>query len=257
MDIILKKYIYLILSGCLIGILTFNSCRHLAVDFEDVVPQDTTKSPIDTMGGTVDTSDMAVPCEEDIIYFSKDVLPIFQSNCAFSGCHDATSAKDGVILESYQSVMATADIKAFNLDDNEIIEVLVEKDSSKRMPPVPRLALSANHIQLISEWILQGAEDFECDPNIQGCNTDQVTYSTYVKSLLNSHCVGCHGNINPSGGINLSSYNSVKTVASNGKLFGAVNHDSGYKAMPQGGNKLSPCDRDKLKAWIDDGSKNN
>ena len=110
--------------------LSFPSCKHEPL-WEEMTenPTDTTSNPIDTMTvdtNTVDTTNMGVPCDSNVVYFDLQVLPILQSNCAFSGCHDATSAQDGVILESYESVMQTADVVPFDLDDSEIYEVLVD-----------------------------------------------------------------------------------------------------------------------------------
>ena len=90
------------------------------------------------------------------------------------------------------------------------------------------------------------------------CNTNGVTFSATVVSLLqNNGCLGCHSGAAPSGNISLEGYNNVRVVAQNGKLFGAINHSPGFSAMPQGGNKMSTCNINKIKAWIDDGFLNN
>jgi len=132
---------------------------------DDMMPIDTMM--VDTI--PVDTMPDGVPCDPQVIYFNQDVLPILNSNCAFSGCHDAASAEDGVILESYEDVIATADVEPFNLDDSEIYEVLVDDDLDDRMPPPPTAALSSDQIQIIAQWILQGGENLECDPALSDC----------------------------------------------------------------------------------------
>ena len=38
------------------------------------------------------------------------------------------------------------------------------------------------------------------------------------------------------------------------KIVGAINHTTGFSAMPQGGDKLEQCDIDFLTAWIDAGA---
>ena len=266
----LKKYIHLLLIGSLLWIVSMNACKHSPiVDMDGVTPIDTTSNPMDTTSNpmdstsnpmdttSTDTTGIDIPCEEDVIYFERDVLPLLQSNCAFSGCHDAASAEDGVILISYETVMATADVERFNLEDSEIYEVLVHSDPDERMPPTPRMPLPADQIQLIAEWILQGAENLSCDDNGTSCDTAQVSFSSFVKPLLDGTCVGCHSGNSPSGGVGLDSHARVAVVAENGKLFGAINHDNGFKAMPQGGSKLPQCDINKIKAWIDAGAINN
>ena len=250
------KYIFpILIFGIGIG-LSFQSCKHEPI-FEDLIddPIDTTTNPPDTM--IVDTTVMEIPCEPDVIYFDQDVLPMLISNCAFSGCHDEASAEDGVILTSYETVMETADVEAFNLNDSEIYEVLVDDDLDERMPPLPTPALSQSQINVIVSWILQGALDLECDPNAGGCDTENVSFSTFVKPLLETHCNGCHSGSAPSGGIDLTTHANVQVYANNGKLYGTIDHQSGFEAMPQGGAKLDDCTIDKVKSWIDAGAPDN
>ena len=251
----IKKY------GCPLLFVTFcvcmslmSSCKHEPFYDDDMVnPMDTTINPQDTM----DMDPTGTPCDPDVIYFSQDVLPILVSNCAFSGCHDAASQEDGVILESYATVMETADVEVFNLDDSEIYEVLVDDDLDERMPPYPSSALSAAQINIIATWILQGALDLECDPNAGACDTENVSFSGFVQPLLESHCQGCHTGASPSGGVDLSTHSAIQVYANNGKLYGAISHEAGFEPMPQGGDKLDDCSLDKIKSWIEAGALNN
>lgn len=90
------------------------------------------------------------------------------------------------------------------------------------------------------------------------CDTNNVTFSTTVAPLLQSNgCLGCHSGGAPSGNILLNGYSNVRIVSLNGKLFGAINHSPGFSPMPQGGNKMSACNINKIKTWIDAGSPNN
>jgi hypothetical protein len=59
----------------------------------------------------VDTTATGTPCDPAVVYFEKDVLPILTSNCAYSGCHNAASAKDGIVLDNYANVIRTGKIK--------------------------------------------------------------------------------------------------------------------------------------------------
>jgi hypothetical protein len=90
------------------------------------------------------------------------------------------------------------------------------------------------------------------------CDTTHVTYSSTLTNIFSNYgCLGCHVGGNPSGGINLENYTNVKAVANNGKLFGAVNHSPGFVPMPDGAAKMSSCDINKVKAWIDAGTPDN
>lgn len=233
------------------------SCKHDPLFDDDLTPVDTTGNPVDTnTTGPGDTTVQGTPCDPDKIYFELDVLPILISNCAFDGCHDANSAQDGVILDSYANVMATADVDPFDPGGSKIYEVLVDDDPDDRMPfELP--PLSQDQIQVIAQWISQGALNLECDPNAGICDTVGVSYAQDISPVVDTHCKGCHSGSAPSGGIDLSSYGGVKAVAANGKLYGAISWASGSPNMPQGGNKLPDCTIARFKAWIDAGAPEN
>ena len=90
------------------------------------------------------------------------------------------------------------------------------------------------------------------------CETTGVTYNSTIVSLLQANgCLGCHSGGAPSGNISLEGYNNVRIVALNGKLYGVVSHSAGFSPMPQGGNKMSSCNINKIKAWVDAGANNN
>lgn len=102
------------------------------------------------------------PCSSDSSYFVRDVLPILQSNCAMSGCHDAQTKAEGVRLDHYRAVIETGDVKAGRPDDSEIYQVCVETNSYKRMPPPPRSPLDSAQRNHLRRWILQGARNNDC-----------------------------------------------------------------------------------------------
>ena len=89
------------------------------------------------------------------------------------------------------------------------------------------------------------------------CDTTSVSYSLTVKPILERSCVSCHQASNPSGNVLLDTYEGVKTAANNGSLYGSINHDDGYTAMPLGGGKLSNCSIAQVKSWIVNGSLDN
>ena len=195
-----------------------------------------------------------ITCDPDTAYFVNDILPIFISNCAKSGCHDASSHEDGIILDSYANIMSTGDIEPGDPSADDIVEVISETDPDKVMPPPPGNHLSSDLINRIIKWINQGALNNSCSGH---CDTTLVTFSGNVFPLLQTRCVGCHNNTSSSGNVNLSNYNVVKTVALNGKLIHIINHDPGYSPMPKGGSKMPQCEIDQIKIWVDGGAPNN
>lgn len=89
------------------------------------------------------------------------------------------------------------------------------------------------------------------------CDTTVFTYSQKVEPILRASCFGCHGQSSPTSGIAMEGYTTLLPFVSNNKLWGTINHSSGYSAMPQGGNKLSVCDLTIIKKWIAAGAPNN
>lgn len=262
MKIIVIKY--LVILVVFLGWLCFPSCKHEPILDTNITPVDTSGTidtmpmdtmPMDTM--PIDTTVTGIPCDSNTVYFNMDILPILQSNCAISACHDDITQEDGVILESYQDLIETTDITPFNLNESDLYEVLIDNDPDKRMPPPPANPLSIDQINTITRWILQGAENLTCDPDFEGCETENISYAEFIEPLLLNNCVGCHSGSPPSGGIDLTTHENVATYALNGRLYGAIAHESGFSPMPQGADPLDSCFVDKIKSWIDEGAPNN
>jgi len=202
-------------------------------------------------------------CDPDTFYFEKDVQPLLTTYCV-SGCHDEATASDGVVLTSYSRIMSTAEVRAGNPSNSELYEVITETDPDKRMPPPPAATLTAENIEIIRKWIIQGALNNTCnydtlptdttDTNNAGCNPVNVSFANDVTPIFSSYgCIGCH----TGGSVILSTYAGTKIVADNGKLVGAINHSAGFQAMPQGGAKMDSCDIKVIENWINEGTLDN
>jgi len=205
-------------------------------------------------GSQANTPPAASTCSADTVYFQQQVLPVFISNCAMSGCHDDASHKDGIILTSYSGIMAGG-IRAGNPGKSKIYKVISTTKPDDRMPQPPRNPLSQEQISLISKWIGQGAKNNSCVN--ASCDTSNSTYSASIKYIISDKCLGCHSGSPPAGGYDFSTYAGVKARVNDGKLWGAVNHVPGYSAMPKNGPRLSACELAKIKIWIDTGAPNN
>jgi len=91
------------------------------------------------------------------------------------------------------------------------------------------------------------------------CDTSAaVLFSTTVKPIMDAKCAtaGCH-DANGAAGYSLITYAGVKACVNSGKFMGSINHTAGFKAMPQGGNKLAQCDINKIQKWVNAGALNN
>ena len=194
-----------------------------------------------------------VPCDSDLVYFNQQVLPILISNCAVPGCHNLpTDDNNDIQITSYMSLM-NSDI----VQNGDMMDALLEDDEDKVMPRPPADPLEPEEIALIALWIQQGAQNLTCDSYSGGCETTNVTYSGTIQPLLALKCQGCHSGASPQGGLNFTAWSVVNTVAMNGRLEGAIKHQSGYTAMPPSGGMLPQCEIDMISAWVQQGAPQN
>ena len=240
------KKLFLAIFTCVVCILWNSSCKH---------------NPEDTVVPTpIDTTSSSVPCNPDTVYFSNEVLPLIVSSCAKSGCHDAISKAEGIIiiLTDYANILRTGKIKAGNPSNSDFIEVIEESNAKDRMPPAPDAPLTATQIQLLRNWISQGAKNLNCNPNSNGCDTSKtISFKNDVQPIIDLHCKGCHSTYSPGAGIKLTTYAEINTLIVGGELIGVIDHERGFKAMPPAGNKLNDCLISKIKIWIRNGAQNN
>ena len=228
------KNTYCILTALIIALTVMNACKH-------EIPQPLTGPTTPVPGGTNE------------VCFESQILPIFQSNCAKSGCHDAASQNDGYVFDSYANIIKKG-IRPGNATKSDVYEVLFET-GNKKMPRPPNPDLSPEQKALIGRWINEGAKNTVNCGTV--CDTSKFKYSTDISVLINTYCLGCHGGSAPSGGINLGTYSGVFAVASNGKLVGAVSHAPGYSPMPKSAAKLSSCQITRITKWVNAGAPNN
>ncbi len=189
------------------------------------------------------------------ICFERDILPIFQSNCAKSGCHDAGSHEEGYTLNSYANIVRKGIVPG-NAAASKIWEtVAIAARSSESFMPKDGNPLTAVQLDLIKRWIVAGAVD-SGDCSSSGCDTSLFTYSGAVAPIMETYCIGCHSSASAPGG-DLTNYAAVRQSAVNGNLIGAISHSTGFSFMPSGGDKLEDCKITQIKKWVAAGGLNN
>ena len=221
-----------------------NSCTHVLP-----VPPNNGGTGGDTNAPPV----IAVSCSADTVYFQNLVLPLLNSGCAMTGgCHDAISQRSGVVLTNYANIIATGGVRPGNAANSKLYRVL-SNSGEDRMPPAPYPAFTQAQKDIIFKWINQGALNNVCNE----CDTASFTYSLAISPVIATYCKGCHNPQSLGGGIDLSTYAGIKTVALNGHLLGTIEHAAGFSAMPKGSNPLSACQVTQIKKWIAAGTPNN
>lgn len=213
--------------------------------------------PVDTtvIVNPPDTTIVENPCLPGVVYFERDVLPLLITYCADAQCHDNQNPEEGIRMTSYTNVINTGDIVPGNPEDSGIWEEMMDTDPDKHMPPYNQPQLTQEQLDLIENWILQGAQNLTCNEPTP-CDTIDVSYSGQVALILQNKCIGCHSGSTPADNLNLTLFNSILTVGNNGKLVGAINGSVGYTSMPPN-LPLSDCDKTIIESWVAAGMPNN
>lgn len=234
------------LAGLLLfGSTLFTACTTPAIDAPTDIINNPPVPPIQDPGATA-------PCENGIISFHHQILPIMVSSCAYSGCHDSQTAEDGVVLETYEDVRR--EVKPGNPNDSELFKSISESGDDDIMPPLPSSPLNTIQIELIRNWILQGANNTDCGAP---CDSTAFTFSATIFPLLQDACVGCHNTIRADGNVQLDTYQEILPWVENGALLKSIRHEEFYPPMPPSGSQLSDCRIQQIEQWIEAGALNN
>jgi len=187
---------------------------------------------------------------EDVC-FDNQVLPVIQSSCAMSGCH--TGNGELPALNTYEDIRKL--VSPGKPVGSKLHKVLTANPNSESfMPPKPNSALSSAQIDIISLWILQGANHTSCEVQ---CDTVNVTFNGAILPITDTYCKGCHSGGSPSGGISLTDYATIKSAVESGRFMGAVEQLPTFSAMPKGNSKIPDCNITQLNKWITNGMPNN
>lgn len=243
----MKKLLVLLLISS--GVLIY-ACKHQL----PVLPP----APITGGGGTGGGSG------SNLICFESEILPLFQTNCAKSGCHDASTHKDGYVLDSYSNLFKkenktdNSNIRPFDPDHSKLYKVLYQTGSD-RMPPPPNPDLTVTQKNLIARWITEGAQNTtNC---VATCDSNSFKFAANILPIMQNHCTGCHSATNPPNGVNLTTYAGVKATATSGAapglLIGTTQQLPGFSKMPKGSGMLSACELAQIRKWVNAGSLNN
>lgn len=109
----------------------------------------------------------------------------------------------------------------------------------------------------ISACEYQNKEVLYQDVEPEVCIDTVALFARDMIPLLQTHCNQCHRNDRQDGDINLEGYDNVKPYADDGSLYGSTNHEAGFEIMPPSGGKISFCEIEKMRLWIEAGALNN
>jgi len=219
----------------------------------DPIIVEISSEPINPPGtGTIITAVETNVCV-DRISFKREILPLVVSSCAYSGCHDAATAEEGVVLTDYQKIMK--EVTPNSPNDSELYRTItLDPNDNEFMPPAPAFPMTSEQITLIRDWINQGANNTDCS---LPCDSDNTSFAADIFPIIKNQCLGCHQPSNPLGDVNLEDYSHIRAFAANGQLLGTINHTLGYEAMPTENQKITDCQIAMINNWIVEGALDN
>ncbi len=190
------------------------------------------------------------------ICFESEILPIFQNNCAMSGCHGGTNGKHEIMLDTYEHIMA-AGINSGNAHKSLVYKALTGGGES---PMPPKTKLTGSQIALIYSWIQGGALNttgcaIKDSIPVATCDTTNITYGVVIAPIISVCCLSCHG---AGSDVDLSTYallSAYLNINAQG-LLNDINYVSGSQQMPPS-YELDSCTRKKIRIWIQAGYPNN
>ncbi len=147
-----------------------------------------------------DGDDIVTPIEDIDPYYTNTIEPIINQSCATSGCHDAATKADGIELTSFDKVK-----------DAFVNEHAWEEITSNRMPV--GTPLSQTDKDAIEAWIDSDYSD--------GVVEVPATYVSDIAPLMSQGCAtsACHDSKSPKAGLDLSTYQLVKTTFSSTGIY--------------------------------------
>ncbi len=122
-------------------------------------PAPSTQAPTETESAppTEESAPTEIPTEEAqtaAISFAADVLPILDSRCV--NCHGGRDIEEGLILRSYDEIMAGSDngpvIIPGDVPGSYLVELITNQEMPKRGPK-----LTPIQVQIITDWVAAGA----------------------------------------------------------------------------------------------------
>ncbi len=128
------KYLYILAVGSIVALtVVFSSCKNVL--------------------GPSGQADIVFPASN--VSYTKQVLPLFSLDCAYSGCHDDQTAAGNLDLTTYNGLISATGV-VIAQDTVHSILVQVIEGKGYIMPPPPAPLLNNNQIQGLKTWIMEG-----------------------------------------------------------------------------------------------------
>jgi hypothetical protein len=90
------------------------------------------------------------------VTFSQDIVPIFNSSCSISGCHNKGGQSPDLSADNAFNSLTIGNYIDKNVPENSLIYL---KMTGKKGNPMPMSGINKDYNALILAWIKQGANN--------------------------------------------------------------------------------------------------
>ena len=203
----------------------------------------------------IDATPIVVGSDFTGVCFESEILPIMVSNCGNTTCHNSIDREEGLDYTTFEGI-----VKSVNLSkptESELIEYLRAEEADEIMPPAPQNPLKQAQINLLIQWIEEGAQNTVVCSKLSCENISEVSFSKDVLPILENNCQGCHSTNAASANYAYDTYDQVLKSVNDGSLAGTIQHLPNWDAMPRNRDKMSACEIDHVLIWIGEGALDN
>ena len=156
--------------------------------------------------------------------YETEIQPIFNNHCG--NCHLGNSS-GGLNLSNYENLMSSGSVVAGNHESSDLYDRITRPESAQGdMPPTG--SLSQNQIDLIANWIDEGALPEESN-DVAGCmDPNAINCDDEIDPLYFPECSSC------SDGIACDSYYNPDATVDNGLcMYNDVPEDNEFSVAVQ------------------------
>ncbi len=189
--------------------------------------------------------------------FERDVLPIVTAKCL--SCHGGNSMV-GLDLRAAASIFRGSHNGPVLVKGSAEESLLYKKVSSRMMPPEAfKRPLTEAQIETIRLWIEGGAVS-DAAAEIALSEEQVAKFENEALPVFKERCLACHTGEQPTGGLDLSTLESLLKGSDNGPVIAEGSADSSIlirkvaaKAMPPpgAGPPLNEQQIEQLRHWVD------
>jgi formylglycine-generating enzyme required for sulfatase activity/mono/diheme cytochrome c family protein len=186
-------------------------------------------------------ADMPSATAAEKVSFSRDIKPLFEAHCL--KCHGGKKPKGGLSLESRAQAFEEDEMIVPGKPDASVLFELcaLPEGDDDVMPPTKEGLLNKDQIQLLKNWIQQGAK---WPAKVKLAATKKANFVKEVQPILEYNCIACHREDYDRGGYKM--HNQEKMFAGGDSGEGVVPGNPGESwvhqttALPEDDDLIMP-----------------